>query len=318
MTNFEVTFESENNEFDLQLDDTKTTITQDHANMSHLDYETSGHTGFASKEDIPTKLSELEQDIDYAQKGEIPNVPVQSVNGKTGDVNITCESIGAELSGTAIKVGQTISEALLDHTSNHNNPHKLTLKQLNGVSKSEYNPVEKTDEMTFQVGVDKFGQLWTNPYVPREGGWHLISHLQGICSPAIEEWDCYADGISFDDINELSIIGVITGASGSYTEGKLEVCINGVPTPPVEYGVQKIGNTRVLFIYYAKVSEQDILGHSSVSQKQSISQSENMLYNLQMSAFRLDEPTIRTIGFRYPDKGAQGFGEGTDLYIYAK
>ena len=36
--------------------------TSNHAELSNLDFAHSGHTGFASTEDIPTKLSQLEND----------------------------------------------------------------------------------------------------------------------------------------------------------------------------------------------------------------------------------------------------------------
>ena len=53
-------------------------------------------SGYAQKSELPTKVSELENDAgyltehqdlsDYAKKTELPVVPVQSVNGKTGTV----------------------------------------------------------------------------------------------------------------------------------------------------------------------------------------------------------------------------------------
>lgn len=38
---------------------------------------------------------------DYAYKNEIPNVPVQSVNGETGEVSLSASDVGAEATGTA-------------------------------------------------------------------------------------------------------------------------------------------------------------------------------------------------------------------------
>ena len=62
-------------------------------------------SGYAQKSELPTKVSELENDAgyltehqdlsDYAKKTELPVVPVQSVNGKTGSVKLSASDVGA-------------------------------------------------------------------------------------------------------------------------------------------------------------------------------------------------------------------------------
>ena len=62
-------------------------------------------SGYAQKSELPTKVSELENDAgyltehqdlsDYAKKTELPVVPVQSVNGKTGTVKLSASDVGA-------------------------------------------------------------------------------------------------------------------------------------------------------------------------------------------------------------------------------
>lgn len=62
-------------------------------------------SGYAQKSELPTKVSELENDAgyltehqdlsDYAKKTELPVVPVQSVNGQTGEVKLTAGDVGA-------------------------------------------------------------------------------------------------------------------------------------------------------------------------------------------------------------------------------
>lgn len=70
--------------------------------------------GYATKDEIPTKTSQLTNDsgfltehqdlTDYAKKTDIPAIPVQSVNGKTGAVSLSASDVGAEDSGTANSV----------------------------------------------------------------------------------------------------------------------------------------------------------------------------------------------------------------------
>lgn len=48
---------------------------------------------------VPTKVSAFENDAGYAKKTELPEVPVKSVNGKTGAVQLSYDEVGAEKSG---------------------------------------------------------------------------------------------------------------------------------------------------------------------------------------------------------------------------
>lgn len=55
----------------------------DHSKLTNLDYESSGHTGFASSEDIPTKISQLENDKNYIDSN-VSNLVNYEVKGNTG------------------------------------------------------------------------------------------------------------------------------------------------------------------------------------------------------------------------------------------
>lgn len=115
---------------------------------------------------IPTALSELSEDAthrvvtdaekaewnaksnftgsynDLTDKPTIPDVPVQSVNGKTGAVVLSAEDVGALPESTVIPAPYTLPIA--------------SSTVLGGVQ-----PVAKTEAMTQSVGVDANGGLWT-------------------------------------------------------------------------------------------------------------------------------------------------------------
>ena len=57
--------------------------TSNHAELSNLDFAHSGHTGFASTEDIPTKLSQLENDSEFITSASIPTKVSQLENDKS-------------------------------------------------------------------------------------------------------------------------------------------------------------------------------------------------------------------------------------------
>lgn len=60
-------------------------------------YLTEVPKGYAKTEDIPKKPEDIkaQPEGDYALKSEIPSVPVQSVNGKTGAVQLSAADVGA-------------------------------------------------------------------------------------------------------------------------------------------------------------------------------------------------------------------------------
>ena len=124
---------------------------------------------------IPSALSELSEDTthrvvtdaekaawnaksnftgsynDLTDKPTIPDVPVQSVNGKTGAVVLSAEDVGALPESTVIPEAYTLPIA--------------SSTQLGGVQ-----PAAKTDTMTQAVGVDAGGALWTAPGSGEGGG----------------------------------------------------------------------------------------------------------------------------------------------------
>ena len=60
----------------------------DHSHLTNLDYEHAGHTGFASSEDIPTKVSELENDEGYVKSEDLGELATQdSVDYETQITN---------------------------------------------------------------------------------------------------------------------------------------------------------------------------------------------------------------------------------------
>lgn len=60
----------------------------DHSHLTNLDYEHAGHTGFASSEDIPTKVSELENDEGFVKSEDLGELATQdSVDYETQITN---------------------------------------------------------------------------------------------------------------------------------------------------------------------------------------------------------------------------------------
>lgn len=88
---------------------------KDHSKLENLDYANSGHTGFASSEDIPIKVSQLENDKGYIDNS-VSNLVNYELKGKTGtnlDVSIdnTTYVMTIDLKNTA---GDVISTGSVD------------------------------------------------------------------------------------------------------------------------------------------------------------------------------------------------------------
>lgn len=87
----------------------------DHSKLKNLDYEHSGHIGFASSEDIPTKVSQLENDKDYIDNN-VSNLVNYELKGKTGtnlgvSIDNTTYVMTIDLKNTA---GDVISTGSVD------------------------------------------------------------------------------------------------------------------------------------------------------------------------------------------------------------
>lgn len=101
--------------------------------------------GYAKTSDIPTKPEDIgaQPAGNYALKTEIPNVPVQSINGKTGAVQLSASDVGALPSTytpptqTAAQVGADPKGTATSAVSQHNtaddshNDIRLELKAIN-------------------------------------------------------------------------------------------------------------------------------------------------------------------------------------------
>lgn len=88
---------------------------KDHSKLENLDYANSGHTGFASSEDIPTKVSQLENDKGYIDNS-VSNLVNYELKGKTGtnlgvSIDNTTYVMTIELKNTA---GDVISTGSVD------------------------------------------------------------------------------------------------------------------------------------------------------------------------------------------------------------
>ena len=88
---------------------------KDHSKLENLDYANSGHTGFASSEDIPTKVSQLENDKGYIDNS-ASNLVNYELKGKTGtnlgvSIDNTTYVMTIELKNTA---GDVISTGSVD------------------------------------------------------------------------------------------------------------------------------------------------------------------------------------------------------------
>lgn len=87
----------------------------DHSKLKNLDYAHSGHTGFASSEDIPTKVSQLENDKGYIDNS-VSNLVNYELKGKTGtnlgvSIDNTTYVMTIDLKNTA---GDVISTGSVD------------------------------------------------------------------------------------------------------------------------------------------------------------------------------------------------------------
>lgn len=124
------------------------------------DYLTAIPDGYAKTEDIPTKPEDIgaQPAGNYALKTDIPSVPVQSVNGKTGAVKLSASDVGARPDSwmpTYTDVGADKSGAAASAVSTHNtntdahNDIRLDINAINERLNAFFDSDDKTlDELS--------------------------------------------------------------------------------------------------------------------------------------------------------------------------
>lgn len=115
---------------------------------------------------LTTSLSNYQPKGDYALRSELPSVPVQSVNGKTGAVELSAEDVGARASTwmpTAENVGAdpagTAASAVAAHNSNVE-AHADIRVELSELSTQIENNYSTTEEMKAYIEQTFLGGAW--------------------------------------------------------------------------------------------------------------------------------------------------------------
>lgn len=124
-------------------------LTDDSTHRTVTDSEKTAWNAKAEVSDIPTKISELTND-----KGYLTDVPVDSVNGKTGVVVLSAADVGADASGTA-------SSAVGAHNTNtgaHNDIRDLIsglTTRLNTLANSDDTTLDQMSEIVAYIKNNK-------------------------------------------------------------------------------------------------------------------------------------------------------------------
>lgn len=133
--------------------------TEEYVNKKIAEAELGGEevdlSDYAQKSELPTKVSQLENDSKYITAS---GAPVQSVNGRTGTVNLDAAAVGARPSNwlpTAAEVGADSKGTASSIVSAHNtatdthNDIRLVLKDINDRLNAFFDSDDKTlDELS--------------------------------------------------------------------------------------------------------------------------------------------------------------------------
>lgn len=129
-------------------------------------------SSFATKDELPTKTSQLSNDSGYLTSADIPNIPVTSVNGKTGAVVLEAADVSARPS-TWTPNKSDVGLSNVDDVKQYSvdNPPPYPVTSVNGKSgkvsleADDVGAVSKTgDTMTGTLKVGS-AELQTNGYV---------------------------------------------------------------------------------------------------------------------------------------------------------
>ena len=125
--------------------------TSNHAELSNLDFAHSGHTGFASTEDIPTKLSQLENDSQFITSASIPTKVSQLENDKNYATTSQIPTKISQLDNDKSYLTSTTADAqgYVKQTQLNKKQDKLTAGS--GITISDNNTITATTTYTLPI-----------------------------------------------------------------------------------------------------------------------------------------------------------------------
>lgn len=132
--------------------------TSNHAELSNLDFAHSGHTGFASTEDIPTKVSQLENDSEFITSASIPTKVSQLENDKNYATTSQIPTKISQLDNDESYLTSTTADAqgYVKQTELDKKQDKLTAGS--GITISDNNTITATTTYTLPIaGQGKLG-----------------------------------------------------------------------------------------------------------------------------------------------------------------
>lgn len=158
--------------------------TSNHAELSNLDFAHSGHTGFASTEDIPTKLSQLANDSEFITSASIPTKVSQLENDKNYATTSQIPTKISQLDNDKSYLTSTTADAqgYVKQTELDKKQDKLTAGS--GITISDNNTITATTTYTLPIAGQ--GQL---------GGVALYGHK--------DETDVYSNDFAINQSNGI-------------------------------------------------------------------------------------------------------------------
>ena len=165
-------------------------------------------SSFAKTSELPTKTSELENDSGYITSSDIPSIPVTTVNGKTGAVQLTATDVGAI---SAADISQTLGNSSTKVPSEKAVVDAMSAAGYGDMLKAKY-ANNSTDDTVDKAFSDANGKNIADTYVPKDGG-----TLNNVNANTLITTGNYLIGegcTNFPDGSQGSVVQVV-GAGGS-------------------------------------------------------------------------------------------------------
>ena len=170
--------------------------------------ELENDSSFAKTSELPTKTSELENDSGYITSSDIPSIPVTTVNGKTGAVQLTATDVGAI---SAADISQTLGNSSAKVPSEKAVVDAMSAAGYGDMLKAKY-ANNSTDDTVDKAFSDANGKNIADTYVPKDGG-----TLNNVNANTLITTGNYLIGegcTNFPDGSQGSVVQVV-GAGGS-------------------------------------------------------------------------------------------------------
>lgn len=199
--------------------------TTNHAELENLDYENSGHTGFASKDDVHSEITIGEDSFEFNDNQELTDFIFVQVSGAIDEIYKEIERVNGKIPNTSQFITKYVADLVNYYTKNETYTRLEVNNLISAIKNVRFEivselPTNAETNVIYLLKVSEQEKNYYDEYIFINGAWELIGNTKiDMSGYATEVW---VNTAIKDFLTEQQVNFLITSAlSGYVTTEKL-------------------------------------------------------------------------------------------------